>query len=66
MYKKMTKKFVCREADESRLREVCESFLGPPTGMAESTSSDAKNLAWDPCVLVRLTLHLLLMDNVHF
>lgn len=46
----------CREADESRLREVCESFLGPPTGMAENTSSDSKNLAWDPCVLVRLLL----------
>lgn len=39
---------VCREADESRLREVCESFLGPPTGMA----SDSKNPAWDPYVLV--------------
>lgn len=45
-----------READESRLREVCESFLGPPTGMAENTSSDSKNLAWDPSVLVRLLL----------
>lgn len=44
----------CREADESRLREVCESFLGPPTGMAEAASSDSKNPAWDPCVLVRL------------
>lgn len=44
---------ICREADESRLREVCESFLGPPTGMAEEASSD-KSLAWDPVVLVRL------------
>lgn len=41
----------CREADESRLREVCEGFLGPPTGMAEST--DPKNPAWDPIILVR-------------
>ena len=48
----------CREADESRLREVCESFLGPPTGMAEDTSSDSRNLAWDPCVLVRFLLRL--------
>ncbi|XP_061996405.1 uncharacterized protein LOC133714321 [Rosa rugosa] len=40
-----------READESRLREVCESFLGPPTGMVEATSLDSKNLAWDPFVL---------------
>lgn len=42
----------CREADESRLREVCESFLGPPTGMVDATPSDPKNPAWDPCVLV--------------
>lgn len=44
-------RFLAREADESRLREVCESFLGPPTGMVEETSSDSKNLAWDPFVL---------------
>lgn len=44
--------FFCREADESRLREVCESFLGPPTGMAQASSSDSKNSSWDPCVLV--------------
>lgn len=49
--------FDCREADESRLREVCESFLGPPTGMAEAASSNAKNIAWEPCVLVRLSIH---------
>ena len=49
--------FGCREADESRLREVCESFLGPPTGMAESTSSDTKMVSWDPCVLVRLYVY---------
>ncbi|KAK8970708.1 Protein HIRA [Platanthera guangdongensis] len=42
-------RFLAREADEFRLREVCESFLGPPTGMAEATSSDIKT--WDPCVL---------------
>ncbi|KAE8656743.1 Protein HIRA [Hibiscus syriacus] len=40
-------RFLAREADESRLREVCESFLGPPTGMI----SDSKNPAWDPYVL---------------
>lgn len=44
---------VYREADESRLREVCESFLGPPTGMAEAGSSDT-NLSWDPYVLVSI------------
>ncbi|MBA0658215.1 hypothetical protein Goklo_010438 [Gossypium klotzschianum] len=44
-------RFLAREADESRLREVCESFLGPPTGMA----SDSKNAAWDPYVLVSLS-----------
>lgn len=43
-----------READESRLREVCESLLGPPTGMAGDAPADIKNQAWDPCVLVRL------------
>lgn len=45
--------WVYREADESRLREVCESFLGPPTGMGGAASSDA-NSVWDPCVLVRI------------
>ncbi|KAI0519728.1 hypothetical protein KFK09_007187 [Dendrobium nobile] len=42
-------RFLAREADESRLREVCESFLGPPTGMVEAASSDTKT--WDPSVL---------------
>lgn len=42
-----------READESRLREVCDSFLGPPIGMAE-TGADVKSPAWDPCILVSL------------
>ena len=44
----------CREADESRLREVCESFLGPPMGMVGAVSTDANNPSWDPDVLVRL------------
>ncbi|KAI3884724.1 hypothetical protein MKX03_033577, partial [Papaver bracteatum] len=42
-------RILAREADESRLREVCEGFLGPPTGMAEST--DPMNPAWDPTIL---------------
>lgn len=46
----------CREADESRLREVCESFLGPPTGMAEVTVVDSEDPEWDPNVLVRFLL----------
>lgn len=41
-----------RKADESRLREVCESFLGPPIGMGAASSN--QNIEWDPCVLVRL------------
>lgn len=44
-------RFLAREADESRLREVCENFLGPPTGMAEAASSTSNKPAWDPCVL---------------
>lgn len=56
-------RFLAREADESRLREVCESFLGPPTGMAEDTSSDSRNLAWDPCVL-GLRKHKLLREDI--
>ncbi|CAD6240195.1 unnamed protein product [Miscanthus lutarioriparius] len=48
-------RFLAREADESRLREVCESFLGPPVGMVGSTSpTDPKNLAWDPDVLMAI------------
>jgi hypothetical protein len=39
-----------READELRLREVCESFLGPPLVAV----ADSKNSSWDPSVLVRL------------
>ncbi|EXB74962.1 Protein HIRA [Morus notabilis] len=56
-------RFLAREADESRLREVCESFLGPPTGMAEDTSSDTKNLAWDPVVL-GMRKHKLLREDI--
>ncbi|KAF2300796.1 hypothetical protein GH714_015887 [Hevea brasiliensis] len=56
-------RFLAREADEARLREFCESFLGPPTGMAESTYSDAKNLAWDPFVL-GMKKHKLLREDI--
>ncbi|XP_020260326.1 protein HIRA isoform X2 [Asparagus officinalis] len=56
-------RFLAREADESRLREVCESFLGPPTGMAEAESADAMNPAWDPCVL-GMKKHKLLREDI--
>ncbi|OMO49494.1 hypothetical protein CCACVL1_30986 [Corchorus capsularis] len=52
-------RFLAREADESRLREVCESFYGPPTGMA----SDSKNPAWDPYVL-GMRKHKLLREDI--
>ncbi|XP_023756862.1 protein HIRA [Lactuca sativa] len=52
-------RFLAREADESRLREVCENFLGPPTGMAES----ATNSSWDPCVL-GMKKHKLLREDI--
>ncbi|XP_013629498.1 PREDICTED: protein HIRA isoform X2 [Brassica oleracea var. oleracea] len=55
-------RFLAREADESRLREVCESFLGPPTGMAEAATSDT-NLCWDPYVL-GLKKHKLLRNDI--
>ncbi|EHA8587556.1 Protein HIRA [Cocos nucifera] len=55
--------YLIREADESRLREVCESFLGPPTGMAEAASADAKNRAWDPYVL-GMKKHKLLREDI--
>ncbi|KAL6129723.1 hypothetical protein ACLB2K_073072 [Fragaria x ananassa] len=55
-------RFLAREADESRLREVCESFLGPPTGMVEATL-DSKNLAWDPFVL-GMSKHKLLREDI--
>jgi len=57
-------RFLAREADEPRLREVCESFLGPPTGMADATSTvDRKNPAWDPCVL-GMKKHKLLREDI--
>ncbi|GMH07323.1 hypothetical protein Nepgr_009163 [Nepenthes gracilis] len=54
-------RFLAREADESRLREVCESFLGPPTGMAETVSPDPN--AWDPVVL-GMKKHKLLREDI--
>ncbi|GAB2234838.1 hypothetical protein Droror1_Dr00004105 [Drosera rotundifolia] len=56
-------RFLAREADESRLREVCEGFLGPPTGMAEAVSSDRKNTVWDPSVL-GMKKHKLLKEDI--
>ncbi|KAG2595188.1 hypothetical protein PVAP13_5KG057100 [Panicum virgatum] len=57
-------RFLAREADESRLREVCESFLGPPVGMAGSVSSmDPKNPVWDPDVL-GMKKHKLLREDI--
>ncbi|XP_010535679.1 PREDICTED: protein HIRA [Tarenaya hassleriana] len=55
-------RFLAREADESRLREVCESFLGPPTGMCEALSSST-NVSWDPFVL-GMKKHKLLRDDI--
>ncbi|GLT48744.1 hypothetical protein SLA2020_223520 [Shorea laevis] len=52
-------RFLTREADESRLREVCESFLGPPSSMA----SDSDNPVWDPCVL-GIRKHKLLKEDI--
>lgn len=56
-------RFLAREADESRLREVCESFLGPPTGMADSTFSHPADPTWDPCVL-GMKKHRLLREDI--
>jgi protein HIRA/HIR1 len=57
-------RFLAREADESRLREVCESFLGPPVGMAGSVPSmDPKNPVWDPDVL-GMKKHKLLREDI--
>ncbi|KAK9079152.1 hypothetical protein SSX86_000822 [Deinandra increscens subsp. villosa] len=56
-------RFLARESDESRLREVCENFLGPPTGMAETVASDATNPTWDPCVL-GIKKHKLLREDI--
>uniref|UniRef100_A0A7N0UXB4 Protein HIRA n=1 Tax=Kalanchoe fedtschenkoi TaxID=63787 RepID=A0A7N0UXB4_KALFE len=56
-------RYLAREADESRLREVCEGFLGPPTGMAEASASDPSYTAWDPYVL-GLNKHKLLREDI--
>ncbi|KAJ1390242.1 WD40/YVTN repeat-like-containing domain superfamily [Sesbania bispinosa] len=53
-------RFLAREADESRLREACEGFLGPPPGMG---SSDSNNPAWDPFVL-GMRKHKLLREDI--
>ncbi|KAG8057789.1 hypothetical protein GUJ93_ZPchr0002g26157 [Zizania palustris] len=57
-------RFLAREADESRLREVCEIFLGPPMGMVDAASSaDLKNPSWDPDVL-GMKKHKLLREDI--
>uniref|UniRef100_A0ACD5XVR1 Uncharacterized protein n=1 Tax=Avena sativa TaxID=4498 RepID=A0ACD5XVR1_AVESA len=56
-------RFLAREADESRLREVCESFLGPPLGMVDAASADSKNPSWDPDVL-GMKKHKLLREDI--
>ncbi|KAG8050267.1 hypothetical protein GUJ93_ZPchr0009g1407 [Zizania palustris] len=57
-------RFLAREADESRLREFCESFLGPPMGMVDAPSSaDLKNPSWDPDVL-GMKKHKLLREDI--
>ncbi|KAK4760566.1 hypothetical protein SAY87_005459 [Trapa incisa] len=56
-------RFLAREADERRLREICESFLGPPTGMVEASSSDMKDPPWDPFVL-GMKKHKLLREDI--
>ncbi|EPS73840.1 hypothetical protein M569_00903 [Genlisea aurea] len=55
-------RFLAREADQERLREVCESFLGPPVGIA-AENEENKLLAWDPCVL-GMNKHKLLRDDI--
>ncbi|KAJ1698774.1 hypothetical protein LUZ63_007286 [Rhynchospora breviuscula] len=52
-------RFLTREADELRLREVCESLLGPTFGAV----ADPKNSQWDPFVL-GIQKHLLLKETV--
>ncbi|KAL6656508.1 hypothetical protein ACP70R_007334 [Stipagrostis hirtigluma subsp. patula] len=57
-------RFLAREADESRLREVCESFLGPPVGMVgPASSTDPESPAWDPDVL-GMKKHKLLREDI--
>ncbi|XP_075521978.1 protein HIRA-like isoform X1 [Primulina tabacum] len=56
-------RFLARDSDESRLREICENFLGPPVGMAEAGSSNLKTREWDPSVL-GMDKHKLLRDDI--
>lgn len=61
-------RFLAREADESRLREVCESFLGPPPyGMLPESAAPSSNseitAAWDPSVL-GMKKHKLLREDI--
>ncbi|VFQ87127.1 unnamed protein product [Cuscuta campestris] len=56
-------RFLAREADESRLREVCESFLGPPTGMVEALSCSTEKPAWESSVL-GMKKHKLLREDI--
>nr|CAD1839326.1 unnamed protein product [Ananas comosus var. bracteatus] len=56
-------RFLAREADESRLREFCESFLGPPISMIEAACADPKMSAWDPDIL-GMKKHKLLREDV--
>ncbi|XP_073025002.1 protein HIRA-like isoform X2 [Primulina eburnea] len=56
-------RFLTRFAMTCRLREVCESFLGPPIGMVESGSTDSKTPEWDPCVL-GMNKHSLLQEDI--
>ncbi|XP_057850963.2 protein HIRA isoform X2 [Cryptomeria japonica] len=54
---------LAREADEVRLREICEGLLGPPPGMMASTTCDTNIGAWDPYVL-GMKKHDLLREDV--
>lgn len=54
---------LAREADERRLREVCEELLGPPAGMITSTPSDSIATSWDPHIL-GMKKHDLLREDV--
>ncbi|XP_073134861.1 protein HIRA-like isoform X2 [Henckelia pumila] len=56
-------RFLAREADEPRLREICENFLEPPVGMAEAGFSNLKTREWDPFVL-GMNKHKLLRDDI--
>eukprot|EP01018_Ginkgo_biloba_P012645 Gb_02983 [translate_table: standard] len=54
---------LAREADEVRLREVCEDLLGPPNGMMASASPDSSISTWEPCIL-GMKKHDLLKEDV--